>query len=168
MNYILIGFKGAGKSTIGKALSAAKKLPFIDLDVVIEDIYSSSHSSSHERRTCRQIYQIHGEIFFRDLEAEALRSLKAIDRSVIATGGGVLDRLENADALSSLGKIIYLDEEKEILRKRLSHEKIAFLAEEGSFEKLFNKRTANYNHTADLRISVSGKSQEQVVKEIMQ
>ena len=119
MNIVLFGFKGCGKSTLGK--QAAKKLDraFIDTDLLIEDVYQIAQN---RRRNCREIFQEVGPQGFRALEQEAILSLQDVQNSIIAVGGGAMLSFENVEALSQSGKLFLLLQDKEVLRKRIFSE----------------------------------------------
>lgn len=95
----LVGFMGAGKTSVGRMVAERYELPYLDLD---EEIESSTGSLVSE------IFAEGGEALFRDLETEALLGLEGKPRSVVACGGGVVTRLENRSALMSLGTVVYL------------------------------------------------------------
>ncbi|MBI2757196.1 MAG: 3-dehydroquinate synthase [Chloroflexi bacterium] len=107
----LYGPPGTGKSTIGKILADNLKLPFIDLDHVIENNAGMSVS---------QIMEQQGETAFRDLETAALKNLSNEKESVIALGGGALLRDENRVFTEKHGKVILLMAELKTLLERLN------------------------------------------------
>src|SRR3981189_2760148 len=82
---VLVGMMGAGKSTIGRRLSARLRLPFLDADTEIEAGAGMSISD---------IFETHGEPHFRDGEARVIARLLEGGPAVIATGGGALMRGE--------------------------------------------------------------------------
>jgi XRE family aerobic/anaerobic benzoate catabolism transcriptional regulator len=78
----LLGLRGAGKSTVGKTLARRLARPFIELDERIEDLAGLNLA---------EIFELHGEATYRELERDALeRVLAAAPRAVIATGGGIV------------------------------------------------------------------------------
>lgn len=109
----LYGPPGAGKSTLGKLLSRNLKLPFIDLDRVIE---------TNAGMSIPQVMEQHGETAFRDMETAALGSLAAETESVVALGGGALLRDENRAFAESNGKVLLLMAELPTLLDRIQHE----------------------------------------------
>ena len=109
----LYGPPGTGKSTVGKKLAANLKLPFIDLDRVIE---------ANAGMSIPQIMEQHGETAFRDMETAALRSLTAEKENVVALGGGALLRDENRAFAESTGKVLLLMAELPTLLDRIQHE----------------------------------------------
>jgi 3-dehydroquinate synthase len=107
----LYGPPGTGKSTIGKMLARNLKLPFIDLDRVIETDAGMS---------IPQIMEQQGESTFRDLESIALKNLASESGSVIALGGGALLRDENRTFTESHGRVVLLMSDVETLFQRIN------------------------------------------------
>lgn len=109
-NIVLIGFMGAGKTTIAKELGAAG-YDRVDLDEEIVRLCG---------RSIPEIFAAEGEPFFRERETEALRLLLNKRRNVIATGGGVVGREENWALMRQLGPVIYLRVEWPLLKERIA------------------------------------------------
>jgi shikimate kinase/3-dehydroquinate synthase len=157
MAHIFIyGPSGTGKSTIGKLLADNLKLPFIDLDAVIETDTGMS---------IPQIMETRGESVFRDLETTAFKNLINEKESIIALGGGALLREENRRFTGSNGKIILLMAELDTLIVRLQEDanKRPLLAGDlrGKLSSLLAKRSEHYASFAN-QINVDNKSVEQV------
>ena len=152
MTHIFIyGPPGTGKSTIGKVLGRNLKLPFIDLDRVIE---------TNAGMSIPQIMEEQGESAFRDLESAALKNLANEDESVIALGGGALLRQENRAFAESHGKVILLMADVETLLQRIveSPNKRPLLAGDlrEKLTSLLEQRSEHYNSFA-LRVQVDGR-----------
>ncbi len=111
MHIFLYGPPGTGKSTIGKLIARNLKLPFIDLDCVIE---------TEAGMSIPQIMEQQGESVFRDLETTVLKNLAGEKESVIALGGGALLREENRAFVESQGKVVLLMSDVETLFQRLN------------------------------------------------
>src|SRR5512141_2065091 len=103
MYIFLYGPPGTGKSTLGKILARKLKLPFVDLDHVIETNAGTSISRIMERQ---------GETVFRDMESSALQSAvgpaSSVTSQVIALGGGALLREENRNIAENRGIVVLL------------------------------------------------------------
>ncbi len=100
MNHvILIGFMGAGKSTVGRLVAEALRMPFVDLDTAIESSLGTSVA---------EVFQTLGEAAFRTAESRALASLADVPPTVVACGGGVVMDDDNRRLLKELGHVIYL------------------------------------------------------------
>lgn len=106
----LIGYRGCGKSTVGKLLAERLSLAFIDTDSLIVQ---------RAGKAIREIFQQDGEAAFRDIESQIVREAAGAGNTVIAFGGGALDREENRTAIVRAGlKLIYLRcELAELLRR---------------------------------------------------
>jgi 3-dehydroquinate synthase len=113
MHIFLYGPPGTGKSTVGKKIAHNLKLPFIDLDRVIE---------TNAGMSIPQIMEQHGETAFRDMETAALKSLTAEKEHVVALGGGALLRDENRAFAEANGRVLLLMAELPTLLERIQHE----------------------------------------------
>lgn len=102
----------SGKSTIGPILANVLGLEFFDLDRVIED---------EEQLSVVEIFEKHGENYFREAESKILNRLAEKDRIVISLGGGTIANQNNFDMMRQSGKIIYLKVSPNTLYKRLKH-----------------------------------------------
>lgn len=111
----LIGFMGAGKSTLGKMLAAKLEYQFIDLDAAIELIAGKSINS---------IFSEHGENYFRELERKILHQLKDRQGIVVATGGGCAAHQDNLAWMKENGLTIFLNVQPGALFHRLAPEKL--------------------------------------------
>ncbi len=139
-NFILCGFKGCGKTTLGKMLAEKLGYSFVDTDDLI---------SSDPRGLYRQV----GEKAFRLAEKKAIATLQSIQNTVVATGGGSILDKETVALLKRIGKIIYLKETKEVLKMRLLQKPYpAFFAGknvEQEFEAMYAERQPLYEKIAD-------------------
>lgn len=106
----LCGMMGTGKSSVGKKLARLLKLPFSDLDKIIEQAYSASVS---------ELFQIHGEPYFREIEKKALSDFIDNGLGILALGGGSLQDQEITDAVKSAGYLIFIDTPLPMLLERL-------------------------------------------------
>lgn len=166
MNVILIGFRGAGKTSVGKALAERLGRVFIDCDELIE------------RRTglsIREIFEKWGESHFRGLESEAIAELAKLDGRVIATGGGAVLRHKNIQLLKRNGKIFFLDVTPETAFGRIaedasSRSRRPALTDKDPFTEIREQmefRRPYYLEGADVRVLTEGRGVEEVVKEIL-
>ena len=104
MNLVLIGMPGSGKSTVGKILSRMLCMPLVDTDALVEQTAG---------KTIPALFAQEGEAAFRDRETAAARQAAALDNTVIATGGGIVLRPENMEALAATGIIFFRDRDLE-------------------------------------------------------
>lgn len=109
-NYVLIGYMGAGKTTVGKALAKETGKKFLDTDNLIVNEMNLS---------VNDIFEKYGEAYFRDLETRLIKNLcETANNCVISCGGGLPMREENRTYLKQLGKVIYLNvNETDIIRR---------------------------------------------------
>ena len=139
----LIGYMGAGKTTVGKDLAKLMGLSFIDLDCYIEGRY---------HKTVGQIFDEKGEEAFRDIERRMLHEVAMFEDVLISTGGGAPCFFDNMEFMNEMGTTVYLKVSVEELAKRLEvckstrpvlkgrsgDELVAFIAEN------LKKRTPHY------------------------
>jgi shikimate kinase len=107
---VLVGMMGAGKSTIGRRLSARLRLPFLDADTEIEAAAGMS---------IPDIFETHGEPHFRDGEARVIARLLDSGAAVLATGGGAFMREETRNRISDKAVSIWLKADADIIMKRV-------------------------------------------------
>lgn len=149
-NILLIGFKSAGKSSVGEALAALLGLPFVDTDQIAEALYCARHG---ERLNCREIYSRLGEEAMRALETEALRGAARGGPAVIATGGGAVLHQDNRQAIKDAGLCVFLDTPLPVLEKRLAGQLDSPLFRHKSVAQAHGERYRLYSRAADLRIT---------------
>lgn len=158
----LVGFMGAGKSSVGQALSRRLGWPFEDLDDRIE---------AQERRSIAEIFRDSGEEAFRHAETAALRELLAAAGSasrIVALGGGAIAQAENARLLQQSGAtVVFLDAPIEELFRRCELEPRArpLRRDLSQFRELYDERRPFYA-TARCRIDTNGKDLETVAAEV--
>ena len=103
---IIIGYMGAGKTTVGKALSKELGIPFYDLDWYIE---------SRMRKTVAQLFAERGEENFRQIEYNMLHEVAEFEDVIISCGGGSPCFFDNIDYMNEQGETIYLKATPEVL-----------------------------------------------------
>jgi shikimate kinase len=163
---VLVGFMGAGKTTVGRLLAQRLQSRFVDLDDLI---------CRRERREIADIFRDSGESYFRRVETECLRALVAeadAARSsplVIAVGGGAFVQPGNATLLREHGfTCVFLDAGVEELRRRCSSggTQRPLAQDENLFRQLYEARRGAYM-AAGMRVDTGGKTEEQVVEEVL-
>jgi shikimate kinase len=163
----LVGFMGAGKSTVGLTLSERLHWDFEDLDVRIEE---------REGQSIAQIFQDSGEAAFRRVESAALVEILAAMRGagprVLALGGGAFVRKQNAAALEKAGlPVIFLDAPVEELWRRCCLRAAEFGRERplqrnsDEFRKLYGSRRSSYLRATQI-IDTTGRTIEAIAAEI--
>lgn len=162
---ILIGYMGAGKSTVGKLLARQQKLSFYDTDAMIE---------KEQNCTISEIFAKEGEQAFRDMETALIRRLIAegMADAVLSVGGGLPVREENRALLKELGTVVYLMADKETVVKRVQGSNNRPLLQGENLaekvERMLAERDPLYRAAADLLIDTNGKQIERIAKEITQ
>ncbi|HEX8914598.1 MAG TPA: shikimate kinase [Humisphaera sp.] len=112
MSVFLIGYRGSGKTTIGRRLADRLWQTFVDADELVVKQAAG--------RTIKEIFEIEGEAGFRDRESAVVRELALLADHVVALGGGAVLRPENREALKAGGhKVIYLRCEPDELHRRI-------------------------------------------------
>ena len=106
----LIGYMGAGKTTLGKALARELHIPFIDLDWYIEERF---------HKTVGELFSERGEASFRELEKNMLHEVGEFEDVVISTGGGAPCFFDNMEYMNDCGDTVFLDVEPAVLFRRL-------------------------------------------------
>ena len=160
---VLMGFMGAGKSTIGRKLAEVCSCEFIDTDEWIE---------KEQKRKISEIFQEDGEKAFRDMETELLKNLQdSKEEFILSIGGGMPVREENRELLRNLGRVVYLKTSKEEIIRRVSGDVNRPLLQGGALEErvsaLMGAREHIYQETAHREILTDGKTPMDLVEEIV-
>ena len=155
----LVGFMAAGKSTVARALAQRLRWRAEDIDELIE---------VRERRPVAEIFQKHGEQYFRAAEREILKLLLPLRHAVVATGGGTFMDPDNRAAINMDGVSVWLDVPFEELLSRIPLDgRRPLAADRASMERLFASRAAAYAG-ASLRIEAGGAAAEDVAERIIE
>lgn len=161
----LIGYRGTGKTTVGRQLAARLGWQFIDADEYLE---------TQQNRTIREIFATHGEPYFRDLEAANLIELSRRDKCVIATGGGIILRAENRATLQNTGFVAWLDGQPQTIWTRLvgdptTADRRPNLTPQGGITEVINVMSARQPHyaaTASVRFDTEDHTPSQLAEAI--
>jgi shikimate kinase len=159
-NVILVGFMGAGKSSVGRLLARRLGRCFVETDDMI---------TAQEGRSIPEIFAERGEAHFRALEEEAVRLLALKSGDVIATGGGLYCRDGRPQALKALGTVVWLAGDFDVLyeRARRAGERpmLAGRARD-DVEALYRAREPYYRQ-ADLTVDTTGIGPDEVADRVL-
>ena len=161
-NIFLIGFMGAGKSTIARTLQRELGFPLVEMD---ERIVQEQGMSIND------IFAQYGDAHFREIESQLVVDLGKQEPSIVSCGGGVVVRPENTQNMKKSGRIVLLKASPETIFERVKnstdrpilngHMNVEYIAE------LMEKRRALYEEAADITIQTDGKTREQICEEII-
>ncbi len=161
-NVILIGFMGAGKTSVSRALAKAENLPLVDIDEMIE---------KEAGMVASEIFRLYGEERFRQMETEMLEKLiRETDHSVISVGGGLPVREINRRLMRELGTVVFLNVKAETVLKRLEGDTTRPMLYADDKEKRVNDllafRGPLYREAAHIVIDTDDKTIRQVAREV--
>jgi shikimate kinase len=157
---VLVGMMGVGKSTVGRRLAARLGLPFVDADTEIEE--------AHAGMTIPEIFEIHGEPYFRDGEARVIARLLDGGPAVLATGGGAFMREETRSRIRDKAISIWLKADADIIMRRVKRRADRPLLQTtdpaATVGRLIEEREPVYQH-ADITIWSRDVPHEKIVDE---
>lgn len=167
MKIVLIGYRGTGKSSVGKRLARKLKAPFYDTDDLIE---------ASAGRSIGDIVSEEGWACFRRLEKEIIQEVASRKKGVVASGGGAVMDEENAVVLKKNGTLIWLDANVETIMQRIhtdsqNRTKRPPLSDDGLHKEtvdILEKRLPVYRGLADYSVNTDRKGVEEIVDEICQ
>jgi shikimate kinase len=142
---------GSGKSAIGRRLSFATKLPLYDMD---KEIVKKAGM------TIPQIFEIHGEAYFRELETEFLLSFRD-EFCIISTGGGVPMKRENREIMRRTGIVFYLNAPFRDIWRRIATDKNRPIVQRSTreeLENLYNERNPLYLRCAHFKVETENRT----------
>ena len=161
-NIVLVGFMGAGKSSIATALAKTLKRKAVSTDALIVE---------REKRPITDIFRDSGEPYFRGIEKQVVAEVSRQSNLIVDCGGGVVLNQENIDNLKRGGTIFYLSATPDVIYERVKHERHRPLINvenpKAKIEELLNSRKSRYA-LADVTIETSRKTVQQVVEEILE
>ncbi|HEX4142144.1 MAG TPA: shikimate kinase [Pirellulales bacterium] len=165
-NLFLIGYRGTGKSTVGRRVAEQLGRPFFDSDVEIEH---------RQGRSIAEIFAGEGELRFRELEAAVLDELSRGSGSVLALGGGIVMRPGNRAKLKTRGRTAWLVARPATLWQRIvddqatGHRRPNLTAAGGLAEvvEVLARRLPVYRECADWVVDTEGKTADDVAGEIV-
>ena len=161
-NLVLIGFMGVGKTTMSDYFNTMFAMDVIEMDQII---------ARREGMTIPDIFEVHGEEYFRNCETNLLIEMQSRKNVVISCGGGVPMRERNVAEMKKNGRVILLCVEPETVLARLKDDHSRPLLENnknvGFVSGLMEKRRAKYEAAADIIIHTDHKSVQEICDEIL-
>lgn len=162
-NIVLIGFMGAGKSTVASALRQAYGYEILEMDALI---------AQREGMSIPEIFKTRGEEYFRNAETALLVELQAQKNTVVSCGGGTPMRECNVREMKKIGPVVLLTASPETILERVrddhgrplleGHKDAAYI------ENLLNQRLPKYRAAADITVATDGKSARDIAAEILE
>jgi shikimate kinase len=162
MNLYLIGYRGTGKTTVGRLVAAARGWPCVDADEEIE---------RRAGKTIAEIFQEQGEPAFRELEAAVVADFTTRTDHVVSLGGGAILRAESRKQLKASGKTVWLTAAPQTILARLEQDAwtrqrrpalTVHATPLAEIEHLLAAREPLYRECADQIIDTEGKSPEEI------
>lgn len=160
-NIYLIGFMGAGKSSVSRAMKEISGLQEIDMDEAIVQ---------REGKTISEIFEQNGEDYFREIETAVLEGLASQTGLIVSCGGGVILKEENRRTMKESGEVVYLSAEAETIYERVRHGKNRPLLNGNMnveyIRKLMEERMSSYQLAKTCEVATDGKNPEVIAEEI--
>ena len=161
-NIVMIGFMGAGKSTISDYLKNVLAMDVVEMDQCIVERQGMSISD---------IFETYGEEYFRELETNLLIEMQSRSNVVVSCGGGVPMRDRNVAEMKKNGRVVLLTAKPETILERVkdnhdrplleNNKNVSFIAD------LLEKRRAKYEAAADIVVETDGKSELEICEELI-
>jgi shikimate kinase len=164
MNLVLIGYRGTGKTAVGRILGQRLDLPKISLD---EEVVR------REARRIPEIVEADGWDYFRDRESELIKEFAKEDGQILDCGGGVVERPENIEVLRANGTVYWLTAPAEVIISRIQEDADRpSLVEGKSFteevEEVLARRQEQYAAAAHVTIDTSDLNPDEVADAIQE
>lgn len=158
---VLIGFMGAGKTTVGRLLSQELEVPFIDFDQALVERLNMSIADYFDQ---------FGEEAFRKEETALLHEV-VTQSAVLSTGGGIVLKELNRKALKQMKHVIFLQAEADTVYHRVlqDHDMIRPLAQRSQkdFIALYESRLPLYQEVATITVDTTNKTPDTIVSELV-
>lgn len=154
---VLIGFMGAGKSTVGRLLAAELGVPFVDSDAAVE---------ARTGRRVADIFASLGEPAFRAVERETIAHLLADPPAVLALGGGAVEDARTRETLRE-HTVVYLQVDLDEVRTRVGADGLRPVLAHPDLKVRYANRLPQYVDAAQVSIATRGRTPDEVVKEIL-
>jgi shikimate kinase len=154
---VLVGFMGAGKTTVGRLLAAEIGLPFADLDLAIE---------SRRSRSVKTIFAEQGEAAFRDIERETLAEVLAGPDLVLAVGGGAVEH-PGSRRLLGTARVVHLEVGYADALARVGGDAGRPMLARPDLADVYRRRLAGYQEVATLTVPTGGRGAKDVCGDVL-
>jgi len=162
-NILLIGFMGAGKSTVSAKLSEVLAMEIMEMD---------AHIQKKEGMTIKEIFAANGEEYFRNCESNTLIELRERKHMVVSCGGGVPLREKNVELMKNSGYVVWLTATPETIFNRVKDSTERPLLNGNMnvpfIQNLMKSRKEKYETAADITIDTTGKEIQEICEELLQ
>ena len=166
MNIILIGYRGSGKTSVGRELARILERPFFDSDRMI---------FAKTGRSIGEIVEISGWQAFREMEKAVIADLSGLDGVVIALGGGAVMDADNVAMFGKKGRFVWLQADTKVLALRMSGDQngaaqrpaLTAAGTLAEIDEVLSKRLPFYRDIADAIIDTTGKEPAGIAAEII-
>jgi shikimate kinase / 3-dehydroquinate synthase len=154
---VLVGFMGAGKTTVGHIIAARLGQPFVDSDVLIEQRLG---------RNIREIFATEGEPYFRELEHATVAELVRGQEAVIAVGGGAVED-PRTRALLRDARVIYLRVDYDEAMSRVQRDEYRPMLQRPDLDQVYKRRLPVYEDLSVLTIDTAGRRPDAIAREVL-
>lgn len=162
-NILLIGFMGAGKSTVSACLKEMLAMEIMEMDAYIQ---------AKEGMTIKDIFKCHGEEYFRNCESNTLIQLQGTKQTVVSCGGGVALRNENVELMKKCGYVVWLTAAPESIYERVKDSTERPLLNGNMnipyIQNLMESRKEKYRKAADIMIDTTDREITEICEELIQ
>jgi shikimate kinase len=167
MHLLLTGYRGCGKSVVGRRLAQLLNRPLVDIDLEIE---------SSSGKTIAELFSEIGEQGFRDLESNRIAMQRSLQQpAIISLGGGSVLRQENRECIRSLGHTVWLQATPETIFKRISEDnstqarrpKLSMFGDMDEIRSILEKRIGWYKEVSDFAVATDGLTLDKVADLIL-
>src|SRR6202021_2986879 len=155
---VLVGFMGAGKTTVGHIVAERLGQPFVDSDVLIEQ---------RTGRSIRDIFRTEGETYFRELEHATVADLVRGQEAVIALGGGAVEDPRTRAVLRN-ARVIYLRVGYDEAMSRVQGDEYRPMLHRPDLDELYKKRLPVYEDLSVLTIDTDGRRPDAIAREVLE
>ena len=154
---VLVGFMGAGKTTVGRIIAERLGQPFVDSDVLIEQRLG---------REIREIFATEGEAYFRELEHATVADLVRGPEAVVALGGGAAEDKRTRAVLRN-ARVVYLRVSYDEAMSRIRGNEFRPLVSRPDLDKVFQRRLPVYEDVSAFTIDTDGRHPDAIAREVL-